>query len=154
MLILFPTSPEDYEQAITLLNEVFKDYVEEQEKYTAQIAFERTKDKKDAQIIVIYEDNQPAAFTLIYERIPNYLHIWQQGVLKEHRKKGLASQMYEYIEKYAKDNNYKGTTLNTSNKYKDSLRLAIKNGYEIYELEHNDKKPNNPKIKLKKEFSK
>lgn len=102
--------------------------------------------------IEIYDESSLIAFAFCYNRIPNYYHIWELGVNEKSRKKGIATQIYEAIENYARENKYKGITLNTFNRFWLNIRLLLKRGYEIYDLEKEGEFENNPKIKLRLNF--
>jgi len=65
---------------------------------------------------------------------------------------GIATQIYEQVEEFAKTNNYSGVTLNTFNRFKSNLLLAIQRGYIVYALDTYGAYQNDPKIRLKLEF--
>ncbi|MDQ3099289.1 MAG: GNAT family N-acetyltransferase [bacterium] len=145
-------SVEDYREVIKIRNQVFSafpGYVE----YDPETAFEKTKDQKDVIVYLAVSDtNEIIGFGMCYSRYPGYYHLWQLGVRESLRGQGIAQRLYEHVEEFAKENEYKGVTLNSNNMYKSSLRLAIKRGYEIYELDHSGNSALGPKIMLKLTF--
>jgi ribosomal protein S18 acetylase RimI-like enzyme len=142
---------QDFEKIIGLLNNVFSKYPGHVE-YTAQESYKRMSESKDPIILIAKINDEIAGFAMCYERYPKHYHLWELGVSENFRKQGIASKLYDEIENYAKTNKYDGVTLNTFNRYTDSLRLAIKRGYEIYDLEKDGEYENNPKLKLKLQF--
>jgi GNAT superfamily N-acetyltransferase len=147
---IIPKQASDFDGAMIIQDRIFSPDPE----YTAKGAYEKTKDSTDTQILIAEIDGNPAGYTIMYERSPGYIHIWQMGVLEEFRGRGIASAFYKYVEDYAKEKGFKGVTINTFNRFATNLRLAIKRGYKIYDLEKYHDKPNEPKIKLKLEFNK
>lgn len=68
------------------------------------------------------------------------------------RGKGVATEIYNAVEKFAREKDFKGVSLNTFNEWKDNLRLVLKLGYKIYDLDKSGENEEEPKIMLKKSF--
>ncbi len=144
---------EDFDKVIGLLNSIFEKFPGHVE-YTSREVFQRVSRSKDPIILMANLDDRLVGFAICYEgRLAGFYHMREIGVDGEFRGMGIASKLYEEIEKFAKESAYKGVTLNTFNKFVDSLRLAIKRGYEIYDLDKTYPYEDDPKIKLKLTFS-
>ncbi len=143
---------EDFDKVIGLLNTVFEKFPGHVE-YTSKEVYERVSNARDPVILIANLEDRLVGFAICYEgRLEGFYHMRELAVDEEFRGKGIATRLYEEVEKFAKDNGYQGVTLNTFNKFKDSLRLAIKRGYEIYGLDTAGGYSNDPKIKLKLTF--
>lgn len=148
--IIHPHKESDFDKSINLLNRVFSKFPSTRE-YNSKFAFEKTLEK-DPLIVEVWGGDKLIAFALCYNRIPNYFHVWDLGVDEKHRNKGMASKIYKAIENYARENKYKGVTLNTFNMFRQNIRLLLNRSYEIYDLEKEGEFENNPKIKLRLNF--
>jgi ribosomal protein S18 acetylase RimI-like enzyme len=145
-------SVDDYADVIKLRNEIFYAFPGYRE-YDAQTAWERTKNEKDVCLfLALSEANEIVGFAMCYPRYPGFYHLWQLGVRESLRGQGIAQRLYEQVEEFAKENEYKGVTINSNNMYKASLRLAIKRGYQIYDLDRTGDPSLGPKIMLKLTF--
>lgn len=139
-----------YVDVMKLHNKIFAQF-RDGEEYTAERSHEKIKDSRDPMIFEARnDDGRLAGFIIGYERIPDYYHIWQLGVDKEFRGRGVATSLYEVVERFAQEHGYKGVTMNTFNKFRNNLRLALKRGYQIYDLEKI--KENDPKILMRLTF--
>jgi ribosomal protein S18 acetylase RimI-like enzyme len=142
---------EDFHPTIELLNKVFSKFPGYSE-YSVSTAFEKTKGK-DVAIFEVREEDELVGFAIGYQRYKGYYHIWQLGVSEGYRGRGIATDLYDRIEKYAKDKGYKGVTLNTFNRYKANLQLVVNRGYEIYKFDKSGLNKKDPKIFMRKVFS-
>lgn len=149
-LVSNPKLP-DFTQVIDLFNQVFCEFPNFK-KYLPEVSMAKTKNAKDVIIIKAYDNDRLAGFAMCYDRYPGYFHLWELGVLKEHRHKGIASAIYNEVEAYARKKEYRGITMATFNIYQDSLRLALKRGYEIYGIDKTKEFEGNPKISLRLSF--
>ncbi len=145
--IIVPSKESDFNNSINLLNKIFSKYPNAHD-YSSEFAYDKTIDH-DPLIIEAYENSQLIGFALCYQRYPNLYHIWDLGVEELFRGKGIASKIYDEVEKYAQKKGYLGVSLNTFNRFKENIRLLIKRGYEIYDLEKDSEFEDNPKIMLK-----
>ncbi len=145
-----PKSQKDFNVSVDLLNEIFSEFPDFKP-YTTEFAYNRTKGKNPL-ILEVYDNEQIIAYALCYDRIKGYLHIWDIGTKKAFRGKGIASKIYDHIEKYAKVNNYQGVTLNTFNRFANNIRLLLARGYEIFDIETKGEFKNDPKIHMRLKF--
>lgn len=142
----------DYQEVIAVFNTVFSAFPDFKE-YSPKIAFEIMEKSINPTVIKVYDaSNTLVGFSMCYERYPSYYHFWELGVLEECRGAGIATKIYEVVEAYAKDKGYKGVSLNTFNCFKSNIRLLIKRGYIIYELDKTGAFEKNPKLMFRLNF--
>lgn len=81
-------------------------------------------------ILIAYVNNTPAAFKVGYEK-EDYFYSWMGGVLPPYRRKGLAKQLAQRQEKWAKEKGYKKIVFKTRNRHKSMLLFALQNDFFI-----------------------
>lgn len=152
VIIINKPTKQDYTEIFKLHNKVFSKFPNYKE-YSAEEAFERMKKANDSSIFKATNNRDNLiAYAICYERYKGYYHIWQLGVKEKDRNKGVASGLYEKVEKYARNKKYEGVTLNTFNTFKSNIRLIGKRGYKIYNADNSGKYASNPKIMFKFTF--
>lgn len=72
---------------------------------------------------------------VIDKHINSSLHCWIGGVLPEHRKTGVFGDFIEWVIDYACENKYARVTLNTDNNKPDIIRMLVKYGFDINNIE-------------------
>ncbi len=85
-------------------------------------------------VLVAYVDNIPAGFKVGYER-DSYFYSWMGAILPAYRRLGLAKQLAEKQETWAKTNGYPHVTFKTRNRLKPMLLFAISRGFDIIEIQ-------------------
>ncbi len=85
-------------------------------------------------ILVAYVDDVPAGFKVGYERA-DYFYSWMGAILPAYRRLGLARQLADKQELWAKDNGYPHVTFKTRNRLKPMLLFAIGRGFDIIEVQ-------------------
>ena len=102
---------------------------------------EYVKRLKDPSLILTGEiEEKVVGFKVGYDRYDDgSFYSWMGGVLLDYRRKGVASELAVFQEKWAIDNGYKSIKLKTRNKHESMLAFAIEGGFQIlnYEL-HKD----------------
>ncbi|MFL5329758.1 MAG: GNAT family N-acetyltransferase [Gemmataceae bacterium] len=87
-------------------------------------------------------EREPVGFFLGFELKPTTFFAWFCGVLPEYRQQGVASQLMEAVEEWAKQSHYESIRLECHNSVRPMLQLAIKMDYNItgmlWEHEHGD----------------
>ena len=81
--------------------------------------------------LVAKVDGEPAGFFLGYELKPDTYYAWFYGVLSDHRRDGLGSQLMEAAQKWAAENSYETIRLECYNQHRPMLHLAIDLNYDI-----------------------
>ena len=75
--------------------------------------------------------DQPVGFFLGFELKPATFFAWFYGVLPDHRRDGLGSQLMEAAQTWATQNQYETIRLECHNQHRPMLHLAIDLGYDI-----------------------
>ena len=96
--------------------------------------YEKRLRKSKHLILIAYDDILPIGFKVGYER-DGYFYSWMGGVLSDYRKKGIAQQLADEQESWAKQQNYPHVTFKTRNRHKAMLLFGIKNGFQIIGFE-------------------
>lgn len=100
--------------------------------------------------LIAYIENSPAGFKLGYER-DGYFYSWLGGVLPKYRRLGVAKELADEQEKWAKEKGYNSITFKTRNKHKAMLSFSLNNGFNIFKIEEK-KTIGEYRIWLKKEI--
>jgi putative acetyltransferase len=80
-------------------------------------------------VVVIYEEDKPVGCGAIKEYSPDAMEIKRMFVLKEKRKKGIASKILTELEEWAGEMSYKKCILETGKRQPEAIGLYRKNGY-------------------------
>ena len=117
----------DYQKLVVLLDATLKILDGDDHEFYAQF------NKSDAikNVVVFYENNHPlgcGAFKF-YEN--KTVEIKRMYVLPEQRGKGIAGQILNELEKWAKELNYKSCVLETGIMQVDAIGLYQKAGYQV-----------------------
>ena len=84
------------------------------------------------QILTAYDDHNPIAFKIGYQRHSDEsFYSWMSGVLPNYRRKGIANNLADHQEAWAKKNGYISIKMQTREKHKAMLALAINRGFQI-----------------------
>ena len=75
--------------------------------------------------------DRPVGFFLGFELKPDTFFAWFYGVLSEHRRDGIGSQLMEAAQSWATTNEYETIRLECHNQHRPMLHLAIDLGYDI-----------------------
>jgi GNAT superfamily N-acetyltransferase len=81
--------------------------------------------------LVAHLDHQPVGFFMGFELKPTVYFGWFYGVLPEHRRKGIASQLMEAVHSWAQQNEYESIRFECHNQHRPMLHLAIALEYDI-----------------------
>ena len=77
-------------------------------------------------ILTAFDESLPIGFKVGYER-DGYFYSWMGGVLPNYRGKGIAQQLADEQEAWAKQQNYPHITFKTRNRHRAMLLFALKN---------------------------
>ncbi len=98
--------------------------------------YEKRLSGKKYLILVAYIDNQAVGFKVGYNKEDDTsFYSWMGGVLPAYRKAGVAKQLADVQETWAKENGFTSIRFKTRNKHKAMLMFAIKNGFQITAVE-------------------
>ena len=98
-----------------------------------EIYEERMKMKKHL-ILIAFENEKPIGFKVGYERDDTF-YSWMGGVLPVFRKGGIAKALAVRQEDWARENGFKTITFKTRNRLKGMLIFALKNNFNIINVE-------------------
>ena len=88
--------------------------------------------KTDRLILTAYVNNEIAGFKVGYDRFQDdSFYSWMGGVLPEYRKQGVAEQLADHQEKWAKENGYNSIKLKTRKKHEAMIVFSSKRGFII-----------------------
>jgi len=82
-------------------------------------------------MLVASVDERPVGFYLGFELKPAVFFTWLVGVLPDFHRTGIASQLVEAAQAWAKDNEYTSIRLECHNQHRALLHLAIRHEYDI-----------------------
>jgi len=83
-------------------------------------------------ILTAYDDHNPIAFIIGYQRYSDgSFYSWMGGVLPNYRRKGIANNLADHQEVWAKKNGFNSIRIQTREKHKAMLALAINRGFQI-----------------------
>ena len=83
-------------------------------------------------ILTVYDDHNPIAFKIGYQRHPDgSFYSWMGGVLPNYRRKGIANNLADHQEIWAKKKGYNSIRMQTREKHIAMLALAINRGFQI-----------------------
>ena len=83
-------------------------------------------------ILTAYDDHNPIAFKIGYQRYSDgSFYSWMGGVLPNYRRKGIANNLADHQDTWAKKNGYNSIRMQTREKHKAMLALAINRGFQI-----------------------
>ena len=84
------------------------------------------------QILTAYDDHNPIAFKIGYQKYSDgSFYSWMGGVLPNYRRKGIANNLADHQETWAKKKGYNSIKLQTRSKHNAMLALAINRGFQI-----------------------
>lgn len=135
------------ENIVRLNHDIFKGMYEN-EPYSLDFYREKIKNKTIL-FLVAKLNNQMVGDSISFER-DGSLYIWIMGVAEKHRNIGIASELLNYNEKYARSNKYGSITIKVYNVSKEMLKLLLARGYQVFKVDisNNDIKHNAIHLKL------
>ena len=81
-------------------------------------------------VVVGYENNKPIGCGALKEYAQNTLEIKRMYTSPDSRGKGIATQVLNELERWAKELAFQKCVLETGTKQRDAIRLYTKNGYK------------------------
>ena len=82
-------------------------------------------------IMVAVVDERPVGFFLGFELKPSVFFEWLYGVLPDYRRAGIASQLMDAAQAWAREHHYETTRMECHNRHRTMLHLAIARDYDI-----------------------
>ncbi len=90
----------------------------------------KLRQQKDVHITIAAIKGKLVGYAIGHEVRGKY-YLWSLAVLQKYRKKGIGSEIIEEQIRFAKEKGYTSLFVKTSNKWKDMLRLLLKNGFNV-----------------------
>jgi len=97
---------------------------------TADELLARLADKPGL-LLWIWVEGELAGFKLGYALDADNFYSWLGGILPDFRRLGLAQQLLQYQESWAKDKGYREVSVKTLNRLAPMLGMLIRNSYQI-----------------------
>lgn len=88
-------------------------------------------------ILIARAEGRPVAYKLGYAISDREFYSWLGGVLPEYRRKGIASELRQVQEAWAREQGYHCVRVKSMNRYPAMLQLLIASGYHIVGYEEN-----------------
>lgn len=98
--------------------------------------------------VLAFSDNDIVGFKLGYQIDPTKFYSWIGGVKSEFRKQGIADELMKRQHLWCKNCGFQIIQTKTKNTFKPMLILNIKHGFDIIQLQRNER--NEIKIVLEK----
>ena len=89
-------------------------------------------------VLTAHADGLPVGFKIGYEREGRF-YSWLGGVDRKHRQRGIASQLADYQEHWARKQGYTSIWMKTRNRFPQMLLMATQRGFRITSLHPMDK---------------
>jgi len=131
---------------IAKLNQEIFSGMYENEPYNLKDFQNKLQDKKPL-ILVAKHNDTLIGFSISFPRNDSF-YIWILGVLDWYRNHGIASKFLYENKEFAKDNGFTTMIIKTYNVSPEMLRLLIKHGYYIVDVEKSDTFPKYNSIHL------
>jgi GNAT superfamily N-acetyltransferase len=86
-------------------------------------------------ILIAEIDGKPAGFKVGYQRnSPELFYSWMGGVLESYRRRGIATQLADEQEKWAKNHGYLKVYFKTRNRFSKMIHFGLNRGFKIVDL--------------------
>lgn len=91
-------------------------------------------------ILIALQDKKPVGFKVGYDRFldGDVFYGWVGGVLDGYRQLGIAKTLLSKMEVWCKLKGYKRIKFKTKNKYREILRFAVNQGFDVVGFEKGD----------------
>jgi GNAT superfamily N-acetyltransferase len=117
--------PEDLPTIVQLYNQIFRPL------RTEESFHQRYRGRHNVVQFVARVNERPVGFSIGFELKPGVFFSWFYGVLPDHRRQGIASQLMDAVHEWARENEYESIRFECHNQHRPMLHLAIANGYDI-----------------------
>ncbi|NOX58363.1 MAG: GNAT family N-acetyltransferase [Planctomycetes bacterium] len=109
------------------------------------IAFFERRFKSRANLLnlIAEVDNRPVGFLSGFELKPSTWFNWLVGVLPEFRRAGIASQLCEAEQAWARDRGYSHVRMECHNQHRPVLHMLIRQGFDIVGVRWDSERQNN-----------
>jgi GNAT superfamily N-acetyltransferase len=91
----------------------------------------RFQGRHNVSMLVALVDDQPLGFIIGFETIPSTYFTWLCGVLPEHRRTGVATQLIQAQVGLANEHHYSTLRFECQNQHRPMLHVAITEGFDL-----------------------
>ena len=88
-------------------------------------------------ILTAHDNDSPVGFKIGYERDGRF-YSWLGGVIPSYRKYGVAGQLADHQEQWAKQQGYTSVWMKTRNRFPEMLLMAVRRGFRIIAIDPRD----------------
>ena len=113
--------------------------------------YRRIEEAQNLFTLLAFSDGEIIGFKMGYQINSEKFYSWIGGVKSEFRKLGIAQELMNRQHSWCKKKGFKVVQTKTKNSFKPMLILNIKSGFDIIELQRNER--NEIKIVLEKSLS-
>ncbi len=135
-VIVDQLAPEDVSTVAQLYNQVFRPQVAEDD------LARRYLGRHNVVQMVARLGGKPVGFLIGFEEKPDIFALWFLGVLSANRRQGVASQLVEALESWAKENGYEALCCECFNQQRPMMQYLIQAGYDVsgvrYDTSHGE----------------
>lgn len=117
--------PEEMPQICSLYNQIFRP-ARDLDSFR-----QRFRGRYNVLMLIARLDDRPVGFFIGFELKPGVFFSWFYGVMPEHRRQGIASQLMDAVHSWAKQNEYESIRFECHNQVRPMLHAAIAQGYDI-----------------------
>lgn len=108
-----------------LYNEIFRP------SHDVEFFRRRLRGRYNALLMVAHVDKRPVAFSTGFELKPTVFFSWLTGILPDHRRLGIATQLHEAQCTWALEHEYQYMRMECHNAHRPILHMAIKMDFNI-----------------------
>ncbi len=128
---------EDIPTLVELYNEVFRPARDE------QFFRRRFMGRRNILLLLAHVDGRPVGYSIGFELKPSTFFAWLAGVVPELRRQGIATQLMEAQHSWCAEHGYSYIRIECNNSHRMVMHLAVKLGYDIIGLRHDQERGEN-----------
>lgn len=99
---------------------------------------QRLNEKENVFAITAFKNQKPVGFKVGYNYDETTFYSWVGGTLEEYREQGIAKQLAQLQEDWAKKKGYSKLRTKSMNRFKPMMILNLKNGFDIKQVYTNN----------------
>jgi GNAT superfamily N-acetyltransferase len=129
-------APDDVSVIVQLYNQIFRPPRDDEH------FLRRYLGRHNIVQMVARQEDKPVGFLIAFELKPRMLFVWFTGVLSAVRRQGVASQLFDALHSWARQNDYEAIRCECFNRQRAMLHLALASEYDIvglrWDADHSD----------------
>ena len=101
-----------------------------------QNIYEQRLAGRDHLILIAYDQKTLVGFKVGYDKFQDgSFYSWMGGIIPDYRRIGIAQQLADYQENYARERGYQSVVFKTRNRHKNMLLFGLNNSFIITSIE-------------------